>query len=188
MLGGVPFGEGWLGYSPGDITPTPRVVAGASPFVFGWPTLAGAWDNLRIPERPVALPQPALLHPLMAQTISTHFPSRCTIQLTSSGLSASGQIQPAVGIEVLPGHVNIPARIAPLSAMRPRDEERRTTGVTSLDQLRAVKLQGYYPSIVPRQMRAVVDEVVYEIIGIEHDSQSFLTRLIVEWQTPRRVV
>ena len=45
-----------------------------------------------------------------------------------------------------------------------------------------VLLAGYYPAIIPDH-RAVVDGTVYDITGVENDSQKTMTRLAVQLAT-----
>lgn len=78
------------------------------------------------------------------------------------------------------GMADIPCRIAPVSATNITDKEVRTESVQALYSLRELKLNGYYPLIQARVMLAHVDGVRYQIRGVEHDSEHFSTRLLVE--------
>lgn len=130
---------------------------------------------------------PPLLSPAFSQALRVHYPSRCSIQLVASGDTPSGQLATSGG-ELVAGHVHIPCALGAFDNARPSDNERRDARVLEEFTRRACKLHGYYPAIVPRQMRAIVDGETYTIRGIEHDSQHVSTRLSLEVIDPRKLV
>lgn len=130
---------------------------------------------------------PPMLSYAFRSALRVHYPSRCTIQLMSQSDSPSGQLVTGSGIDVS-GHIRIPCALGAWAKDTPTDNERREARVTEEFSRRICKLSGYYPAIVPQQMRAIVDGETYAIRGIEPDSQHISTRLYLEIVRPRKVV
>lgn len=124
---------------------------------------------------------------VMAQAIAEGtFVSLCTIQGPDNVFSDSGF--PSGAFVNLAGLVNIPCMKAPQSMLRIAAEERKAEpGVQSLEPFH-VLLNGYYPAIpqvttTRPSLRAIVDGVQYEVMGVEHDSQLQMSRLTVRVAT-----
>lgn len=130
-------------------------------------------------------PLSPVTHPLLATSLQGLWPSLCTIQIVEHGLSPSGQTLVSDGVAIVPGLERLACRLSAIEDNRPTDDEVRAGDVLEQRQRRILKLNGYYPSIVPRQMQAEVDGVVYPIRGIEHDSEHFSTRLTLAVILPR---
>lgn len=117
-----------------------------------------------------------LIDPRMLPHIQTHWPSRCTIQAITYGVSQSNQRIPTGTSDIL---VDVPCSMAPLSEANPTDDERRSPNIQGSFDRRVVKLSGYFPQI-KEQNTAIVDGETWQIRGVEHDSQHLTTRLKVE--------
>lgn len=117
-----------------------------------------------------------LIDPRMLSHIQTHWPSRCTIQAITYGVSQSNQRIPTGSTNIL---VDVPCSMAPLNEANPTDDEKRSPTIQGSFDKRVVKLSGYFPQIVERHI-AIVDGVTWQIRGVEHDSQHVSTRLKVE--------
>ena len=102
------------------------------------------------------------------------FVSLCTIQRPSGNLDAAGY--PDGAWANVAGLVNIPCMDAPPSQARVQSTEIKGLAETLAVAPRHVLLNGYFPAIVP-QDRAVVDSVVFDVLGSESDSQSGQTRM-----------
>ena len=126
-----------------------------------------------------------LIDPRLRASLQDDFPSRCTIQNVVHVVSMANQEvpDPASATDVA-GLVNIQCRIAPLIEQRPTDNENLPSDIQELYVQRQCKLNGYFPSITPRSMQAIVDGVAYIIRGVEHDGARFSTRLRLEISTP----
>lgn len=125
----------------------------------------------------------SLLDPRMQTALVEDWSSRCTIQITqipASSTQPSGQHYPGLSYANQFGMVNIPCRIGAMQMDNASDNEHRSLESIESVLKRTVKLNGYYPAIQPRLHRAVVDGVPYMIRGVEHDSERFSTRLMVE--------
>jgi len=104
--------------------------------------------------------------------------SLCTLQAPDGGLGPSGA--PSNGFVDIVGLTNIPCMDAV-----PSDSRIQATEVKDLQEilakgLRHVFLTGYYPAAIAgtgQGWRAVVDGVVYDLLGAEPDSQGTQTRL-----------
>lgn len=112
------------------------------------------------------------------------WPSRCTIQ-TITYATQPGRQQVPTGATNVTNLVNIPCRMAPMSVTVASEREQRTDALIEQSTKYVVKLNGYYPEIQPRLMRAVVDGVPYLIRGMDSDSEHMFSRLFVEIITPR---
>lgn len=109
--------------------------------------------------------------------------SLCTITVPPGDLDAGGAPDPAAPYTDLTGHVDIPCTAAALSS----GDSVQPTEVKTLSEILAknmlhVLLGGYYPTIIA-DYRAVVDGIVYDIVGVENDSQGVQTRLALELAT-----
>lgn len=121
-----------------------------------------------------------LVDPRLYQRNENHWPSICTIQTANTSVSGSGQKTKTGTFTNVAGLVSIPCRIAPVSQLNVSDKEARAETIQALYSQRELKLNGFFPQIQPRTMLAFVDGVRYEIRGVESDSQSFSTRMLVE--------
>lgn len=119
----------------------------------------------------------------LRKRIMQHWPSRCNIQSVNYTVTASNQQVPN-GYTDIVGLYDIPCRLGPFIDTRLTDNERRTDNVISHVLSRRCKLGGYYPDIDTRRMVASVDGNVYQIRGIEHDSERAHTSLRLEVITP----
>lgn len=121
----------------------------------------------------------ALLDPRLRGSIPDHWPSVCTILAVTYTTNDDNQTIPS-GVVAVEGLVDIPCRIGPIIKERPTDDEIRTQDIYSDFTRRYLKLNKYCPEIMERIQQAVVDDVTYEIRGVEHDSERFSTRLRLE--------
>lgn len=116
--------------------------------------------------------QRGLVHPHMLERVQPNFyPSLCTIMQPNGARDSVGYKVPRPTI--LQGHADIPCRIAPRST-----REVRTEDIVYVNATHHVALGGYYPDIA-EQMAAVVDDVTYDIEGVEWDGNQKTTRLWV---------
>ncbi len=67
------------------------------------------------------------------------------------------------------------------------DDEQRGKDILETYKLRTLTLNGYFPSIMPESMQAVIDGIIFPIRGIEHDGQHQNTRLKLEIINPGAV-
>lgn len=113
-----------------------------------------------------------LVHPHMLERIQPGFyPSLCTIQELNSVRDSVGQ-PISVPTDLLE-HTDLPCRIAPRST-----REVRTENIIYVNATHHIALGGYYPAIT-ENMAAVVDDVSYDIEGVEWDGNQKTTRLWV---------
>lgn len=122
-----------------------------------------------------------LVDPRLESHLPNHWPSTCEIRTVSYAVSASNQRIKSGAVTL---YTRVPCRMSPLSKTRTTDNEARSETMESALKQRILKLNGYFPLIVPRDMDAVVDGVVFPIRGVENDSQRWSTRLFVEDLTP----
>ena len=116
--------------------------------------------------------QHGIVHPLMLERIQPNFyPSLCTIMQPNGVRDEVGYLAPSPTI--LNGHADLPCRIAPRSTREVRSENQIYVNATH-----HVALGGYYPDIT-ENMAAIVDEVTYDIEGVEWDGNQKTTRLWV---------
>lgn len=114
------------------------------------------------------------------------FVSLCTIQQPDNVFTDSGF--PSGTFVNIAGLVNIPCMKAPLSMLRiGATEIKRVDSIESLEPSH-VLLNAYYPAIpqvTPTRpsLRAIVDGINYEVMGVEHDSQLQMSRLTVRVAT-----
>lgn len=130
-----------------------------------------------------------LTHPRMETAFRDHWPSLCTIQWKVTAASESNEELPTVydpasvqvtGPQDMEDHVDIPCRVSPVVEVSPRYEEKRTPEAISAFKQAKCKLDGYFPLIEVRLQQAVIGGETWEIRGVEHDSQHFSTRLMLE--------
>lgn len=121
-----------------------------------------------------------------AATAEGTFVSLCTIQQPDNVFTDSGF--PSGTFVNIAGLVNIPCMKAPQSMIRiAADERKAEAGIQSLEPSH-VLLDAYYPAIpqvTPTRpsLRAIVDGINYEVMGVEHDSQLQMSRLTVRVAT-----
>lgn len=120
-----------------------------------------------------------LIDPRLRHGIADHWPSLCTIQEVKVIEESSGQMVEEDG-PILVLHVDVPCRLGPLIEGTPTDNERRGVMITSQHARRVLKLNGYYPDIVPGKMEAVIGGNTYPIRGVDSDSEMHYTRLRLE--------
>lgn len=114
-----------------------------------------------------------LVHPqFLARLRPVIFVHRCTIQQASTTQNEIGE--PVETWADLPGHVDLPCRVAPLSM-----DERAELQLTVTQRTITVLLAGSYPSVTTAH-RALVDGTAYNILAAERDSEGVTTRLIAE--------
>lgn len=110
------------------------------------------------------------------------WPSLCTISAPDGvpgyGGAPSGNYTPVSGL------VAVPCRDAVTSASIQATELKALQEIESKG-LRHLLLNGYYPQAspdgqIPTFWRAVVDGITYNILGVEHDSETSQTRLELE--------
>lgn len=104
------------------------------------------------------------------------FPLLGTIRRLVPVLAASGAPSGATNDVTI--YQNVPIRLMPLIQMRPTNRE-TTTDVVRVLNTWHVALKGYYPNI-KEEDTLTVGPTVYNILGIEPDSNHILTRLRVE--------
>ncbi len=110
--------------------------------------------------------------------------SLCTIQAPTGAVNPDGS--PTNSFADVAGLVNIPCTDAVESEGSIQATEVKTLAEIMSKGIRHVFLNGYYPSIISAATatagvgagwRAVVDGIVYDLMGAEPDSQSTQTRL-----------
>jgi hypothetical protein len=112
------------------------------------------------------------------------FVSLCTIQQPSTTPNPDGTMPNSYSD--IGGLVNIPCMDAVPSESRIQATETKQLQEILSKQLRHVLLNGFYstiPSGVGKAWRAVVDGVTYDLLGAEPDSQSQMTRLMLQLAT-----
>lgn len=114
--------------------------------------------------------QHGIVHPAMLGRIQPNFyPSLCTIMQRNGVRDSVGYLSPSPTI--LNGHADLPCRIAPRSTREVRSENQIYVNATH-----HVALGGYYADIT-EAMTAIVDDVSYDIEGVEWDGNQKTTRL-----------
>lgn len=117
--------------------------------------------------------QRGIVHPdLMVRLQPNFYPSLCTIQEANTTRDEYGQeISSPIN---LPGNVDIPCRISPMTS-----QETRTLQQVYATSTHHIALNGYYPAI-SAGMLAVVDGVSYQVEGPpQHDGNQKTTRIYV---------
>lgn len=116
--------------------------------------------------------QHGIVHPSLLTRIQPNFyPSLCTIMRPGGVRDSVGYLSP--NPTILPGHADMPCRIAPRSTREVRSENQVYVNATH-----HIALGGYYADI-NEAMTAIVDDVIYDIEGIEWDGNKKTTRLWV---------
>lgn len=115
-------------------------------------------------------------------TDSGLFVSLCTVQ-QPDGVFINGV--PSGNYVNVSGLLNIPCMDAVPSTARVQATEVKALQEIMSKGLRHMLLNGYYPEStpdgqIPTNWRAVVDGVIYNILGVEHDSQNIMTRMELE--------
>lgn len=119
----------------------------------------------------------ALVHPQMLNRLPQFYPSEATIESGVESRDSFGS--PTLTWTVLANHRDIPCRISPLTVQTPTfTSEARLESLTYLTTTHHIALRGYFPEI-EATMRAVIDDVAWDIKGVEHDGQNVTTRLRV---------
>ena len=113
-------------------------------------------------------------------TATVGWPSLCTIQSPDTAQGPTGN--PVGTYSNVAGLVNIPCRDSVPSTARIQATELKELADIMSKGLRHMLLNGYYPQAtpdgqIPSYWRANVDGVIFDIIGVEHDSQNIQTRL-----------
>ena len=114
-----------------------------------------------------------VMHSLLLSRLTPHFyPSTVTIQQYTA-------IQDTDGAEIktwanLAGHVDL----ACSRAAQGGNEQQRPDGTIAIAPWR-IAITGNYPTVTPK-MRAVLATINYDILAVQHDSQSDQTYLVVE--------
>lgn len=124
-----------------------------------------------------------LVHPLMTAALRGNFlRSRCTIwQLSANVQNSLGERQRTWpdDYEQLTGHAVIPCAEAPLEGTTGELTERRQSDATYDQARKNVLLDAEYP-LVEVQMVAVIDNVAYDILGVQKSAVGGVTSMVVE--------
>lgn len=118
------------------------------------------------------LARSALIHPKLTASLPQFYPSSLTVQklvVTQNALGEKSK-NPESWSNVA-GLVDLPCRCAPKSATENKGE-RLTFEQSSF----TIAIAGHYPAILPK-MRAVVDGVNYDILGVRSDDEQKTTSL-----------
>ena len=108
----------------------------------------------------------------MVGNLADFFPSTCSIQEKVTTDDATGHSIPAWSD--VAGLTDLPCRIAPKGG-----DEFRKPDMTYGVNVRTIEIAGYYDTITI-VMRVLWGFIEYDILLIEHDGQSEMTRLTVE--------
>ena len=125
-----------------------------------------------------------IIDPRMQNAIPDLWPSRVSFFNVVTTPNVEGQ--PVVTTyTAIPSMTNLECRLAPFFSHQGRvtDNEIRGSKITELFQYRTCKINGNIPA-VPRKMVAVVNEIMYQVRGVEQDSQSFCTQVRLEILKP----
>lgn len=110
-----------------------------------------------------------LISPRMLGSLTAFYPSLCTIQQNTPVADSYGQ--PIAAWANLAGHVGLACAV-----MSGGGREMKLPNQTYTVASHVILLAGHYPTITTA-MRAVVGGVNYDILSVESDSQSTMTRL-----------
>ena len=111
-----------------------------------------------------------IVNPRMLERLTPHFyRQRCTIEKGTSTRNSSGE--PILTWSTLSDHAAIPCHLAPV-----RGRETPGANLTVAEATHTALLNGLYPDVTI-QHRAKVDQVAYNIVAVEKDSQGAMTRL-----------
>jgi len=120
-----------------------------------------------------------LIDPRLRTSLPDFWPSRCSIKTVTTTASASGQ-KVRTGTTDVAGMTSIQCRMSVTTTERPNDQVTTEARIRGSVARRNLKLSGYFPTIQPDVMVAVVDGVEYAIYSNEPDSEHFSTRLGVD--------
>lgn len=112
------------------------------------------------------------------------FVSVCTFLLPDGSLGPSGA--PSNVFALIVGLTNIPCMDAPKSIDRILADEMRQTPEIQAEALRHVLLNSWYPAAKDAWRagaQATVDGVMYNVVGVEDDSQNTQTRMTLQLAT-----
>ena len=104
--------------------------------------------------------------------LADFFPSTCTIQDYTEANDAAHQ--PIKTWANLAAHIDLPCRKAPS-----KGDEFKRPDQTFATNVSIIEIAGYYDSIV-ETYRVVLDTDNYDILLVEHDGSSKLTRITAE--------
>lgn len=107
------------------------------------------------------------------------WPSKCTIKSVIITLSDSNQ-EIESGTTAIPSMTDIQCILGPVVDHPTSDNEVRTSAIITGVLKRVCKLNGHFTEIIARTHKAVVDNIVYNIRGVEHDYTGHSTRLTLE--------
>lgn len=115
----------------------------------------------------------ALIHPGMLGALPLFYPSKATIQ---QAVPSGGRFgDQTFTWSLVPNLLDIDCRIAPLTVQTPTfANEARLENLTYLTTTHHVALRGWFPQI-QETMRALIDDVAWDIKGVEHDGQASMT-------------
>jgi hypothetical protein len=114
------------------------------------------------------------------------FISLCTLSAPDGNFGPSGA--PSNTYAPVSGLVNIPCMDSVPSIARVQATEVKELEDIMSKGYRHILLDGYYPEAspdgqIPTNWLATIDGVVYDLLGVEHDSQNTQTRLELELVT-----
>ena len=119
----------------------------------------------------------AFAHPQMIHHLVDFFPQRVTIQeATITRNSTEEEVKTWANKA---GLIDLPCTVASAFKRATGAREARAVMMSFVVKLFRVLIRGYHTTIVST-MRAVIDGVNYDILGVEHDTQAVMTRLNVE--------
>ena len=133
--------------------------------------------NQNIIQQSIARVMPAVRATGLQVSLATF---QAPVQDFSTGM------QPDSWTEVA-GLVSIHCQLGPETDMSVVANEQRTQPMITATNLHRLELDAFYPTIEAgwrNGWRVVVDSLPYMITGVEHDSQSQVTRLCVKDVTP----
>ncbi len=118
-----------------------------------------------------------MFDPRMLNRLSGFFPS--TVRIISRTNEPDSMGSPVNDDVVL--YEDIPCVIAPFNDIIPISGERQLEQYTYDTTTHRITLKGYYPEVTAKMLAVTSTEpfVSYNILGVEHDSHSYTTRLIV---------
>ena len=116
----------------------------------------------------------SIIDPRFSNSLSIGFPNLTTIQDVNTTSSKSGQPIETSDTDIA-GLVDLPSNLVYTRANEERDSKVEAKVRTATD-----KINGYYPQITSRAMRAIVDGVMWRIRGVEFDTLQKFTTLNLE--------
>ena len=120
----------------------------------------------------------ALAHPHLVHHLVDFFPQRVTIQEPTITRNSTEEEVKTWANKA--GLVDLPCAVASAGmATAAGARETRAVMMSFAVRLFKILIGGYHTAILPT-MRAVIDGVNYDILGVEHDTQAVMTRLNVE--------